>query len=383
MRKSQRVALLVETASVNGRAIFRGVARYTRTHADWSCFFILGFSGAFPVGLLDWKGDGAIVSTDDRQTAWILHKKRLPVVNVSYDLADELPHQLLNDDAAIGRLAAEHFVDRGFGKVHFFGNVSRRLHVRWRWEGLRERMEREKLPCEQFWPELLDYEDWALHRRLSSEWLKSLPKPVAIVAPDDGQARMLTELCRNMHLRVPEDVAILGIDNDPIQCELSNPPLSSVDPRTEVRGHEAAALLTRMMAGEKGPGKPVRIPPSGVVARRSTEVLAIDDAEVLDALHYIRQHASSPITVTDVLNEVPISRRALELRFAKTLGRTPAEEIRRVHIERAKSLLVDSDYSMEFVARDSGFRHAKSLSDIFSRSEGLSPRDYRQRNRRW
>jgi LacI family transcriptional regulator len=198
------------------------------------------------------------------------------------------------------------------------------------------------------------------------------------MACDDNQGRTLLAVCGEMGLRVPEDVAVLGVDNDDVLCELCRPPLSSIETGGEARGFEAAALLDKLMAGEANPTRPLEIPPLRAVTRQSTDVLELEDKEVANALRYIRSHAHKPISVSDVLGVVPISRKSLEVRFVDAVGKSPGQVIRQAHLRRAKMLLTETDYPLAEIASRSGLRSAKTLCELFRRQEDMTPTEYRR-----
>jgi LacI family transcriptional regulator len=195
----------------------------------------------------------------------------------------------------------------------------------------------------------------------------------------DIRARHVLDACRRVGLAVPDQVAVVGVDNDEFLCNLSDPPLSSVAPDTRRTGYEAAALLDRLMSGrEKSRGQSTFVQPLGVVARRSTDVLALADPDVSAAVRFIREHACDGIAVKDVLDEVPLSRRVLEGRFRKLFGRTPHDEIARVRFERVRRLLRETSLPLAEVAQRSGFRNAEYLATAFRREFAMSPNDYRR-----
>jgi len=180
---------------------------------------------------------------------------------------------------------------------------------------------------------------------------------------------------------VPDEVAVVAVDNDELLCELAHPPLSSVIPNTRRTGYEAAALLDRLMSGGKSRGETHLIPPLGVATRLSTDVLAIEDPHVSRAVRFIREHACDGINVQDVLRAVPQSRRLLEGRFRKLLGRTPHEEILRVQVQRVKQLLTETDLTLDAIAERTGFSHTEYLSVVFRREVGTPPGRFREQNR--
>jgi LacI family transcriptional regulator len=204
-----------------------------------------------------------------------------------------------------------------------------------------------------------------------------LPKPLGVFACYDICGQQVLDACRSVGLAVPDEVAVLGVDNDELLCELSSPGLSSVIPDTHRTGYEAAALLARMMQGERLEAFELRITPLGVQRRLSTDVLAIDDPLVVRAVRYIRDHACAPINVQDVLRVVPLSRKGLEARFRNLLNRTVHDEILRVKLDRVKQLLADTDLKVSDIASRTGFEHTEYLSVAFKRETGSTPGRYR------
>jgi LacI family transcriptional regulator, galactose operon repressor len=195
------------------------------------------------------------------------------------------------------------------------------------------------------------------------------------------QGSQVSEFCRQLGFRVPDEVAIVGVDDDDLLCELSRPSLSSVALPGERIGYEAAVLLDRWLRGLRPPKKVVVLPPVGVVVRQSSDLMAVPDPQVSAALRFIREQADRPLHVQDVLREVPMARRALERRFRKWLQRSISEEIRRIHLERSRQLLSQTDLPLSAVATQSGFTDGRQLSVVFRRETGLTPSAFRRRFR--
>jgi LacI family transcriptional regulator len=235
------------------------------------------------------------------------------------------------------------------------------------------------VPCSINQPSARARRDWDVAEEEIASWLLSFSRPVGVMACFDIRARQVLDACRRAGLVVPDQVGVIGVDNDEFLCGLTDPHLSSValDPRRA--GYEAAKLLDELMSGRQRPRAQVSfIPPLDVVTRRSTDVVALDDADVSAALRFIREHACDGIGVKDLLDEVPLSRRVLEGRFRNLLGRTPHEEIARVRFERARQLLRETRMPMAEVARRSGFRNPEYLSTAFRQEFGTSPNAYRK-----
>ncbi|MGH7968618.1 MAG: substrate-binding domain-containing protein, partial [Limisphaerales bacterium] len=210
-------------------------------------------------------------------------------------------------------------------------------------------------------------------------WIKTLPRPIGVMACNDMRGQQVLDACRATGVAVPEEIAVVGVDNDEVLCNLSEPPLSSVLPDAERIGYEAAVLLARMMAGEKmGPGETF-VPPSGIITRRSTDALAVDDRQIAAATRFIREHACEGIDVSDVLRAVPMSRSTLDRRFMRILGRSPKDEILRVRLGRVKQMLAETDFPLSLISEKVGLEHVEHLSRMFKEREGTTPSAFRAR----
>jgi LacI family transcriptional regulator len=223
--------------------------------------------------------------------------------------------------------------------------------------------------------------NWLAQQRRLGAWLIKLPKPLAVFTWNSERGRQVIDACAAIGLRVPDDVAVLAADDDEVTCELSDPPLSAIDHGPRRIGHAAAELLDRLMRGAAPPAEPVLFAPAGVVPRQSTDVLAVEDRDVAAALRFIQRHATEPIGVDDVVRATRLSRRMLELRFARRLGRSPAAEIRRLRVERAQRLLAGTPLTVTEIAEASGFQHAEVMNRIFRREMNTTPTLYRKQMR--
>ncbi len=382
MARRRRVALLIETSNAYARGLLDGVISYLRQRANWSVYLPeQQRGGAPPTWLANWKGDGILARIETEAIADAVRKTGLPVIDLS--AARWLPGipWVETDDSRIAELAVMHFVDRGFRNLAFCGDPGFRWSM-WRRDHFVSVAEQMGCCCHVY--DSIPRDDtnysWDSDRRRMVAWLKSLPKPVGIMACYDIKAQQLLDVCRELKIAVPEQVAVIGVDNDPLVCELSDPPLSSVVPNTARAGYEAAALLDRAMSGQPVSTDPVLLEPLAVHARQSTDVLAIDDPEIASILRMIRERATENLRVSDLLRHVPISRRMLEHRFEKLLGRTPHQEILRVRIERVKHLLLQTDCSLDEIATRTGFPHTEYLSVVFKRETGQTPRAFRKQN---
>jgi len=380
MTRHLHVALIVETSSIYGRQILRGITRYVRSHHPWSLFFEQRDLGALPPAWFTrWRGDGVICRVINPPLARQLHRSKIPVVNLN-DIHSGLGFPLIrSDDQAIGRLAAEHLLERGFRHFAFCGFSGQDWSGR-RGAAFRAALQTAGFACpvyESSWggPNAPPWED---EQDEIGQWIQTLPRPLGVMACNDVRGQHVLDSCQRVQTSVPEEVAVIGVDNDEVLCELCDPPLSSVVPNPEQIGYEAAALLDRLMAGEKPPEQEKLIEPLGLVARQSSDVLAIDDPLIVSAVRYIREHACQGATVQDVLKQVPLSRTILEHRFRKYLGRSPRAEIRAVQLKRVKQLLAETDLSLERIALLAGYEHPEYMSVVFKRQTAQTPGQYRR-----
>jgi LacI family transcriptional regulator len=375
-----RIGLAISHSFSYYRNVVRGIRTYAETRAHW--LFTSVVPDEHPLRTLGaLKPDGVLASINTEALVRALRCWRRPLVNVSA-VVPALPFPRVGvDNRAVGRLAADHFLERGFRHFGFAG------HPHWLYSTEHEQGFRQALaeagygvasyhvaarqPFDPF------ARHWPLDRRVQ-RWLRSLPKPVGVFTPNDLWGMQMTDACRQADLRVPEDVALLGVDNDDLHCELARPTLSSVVVPAQQIGQEAAALLDRLLTGDKAPEQPVLLPPSRVVVRGSSEVLVTEDAGVSAAARYIRGHGHLPLRVADVLDAVPVGRRSLERRFRRAFGRGIWEEIRRSHVERAKRLLAETDLPLKMIAHQSGFTDYRHLAVVFRQELSLSPTAYRR-----
>jgi LacI family transcriptional regulator len=383
-----KVALLVETSRGYGRGLLRGVMRYARLHGPWGFYVTPGdFVQAMP-RMRSWGGTGIIARIETPAVARAILASGLPTIALG--LSDEQLRpdsplsrlsEVVSDSRGAGRMAAEHLIERGFRHYAYVGAAGRV------WSGRRQEGFAARVREAGFEPRVYGVHrsrraaSWEREQPVLVGWLAALPRPVGVMACDDDRGREVLEACRDAGLRVPEEVAVVGVDDDELLCELADPPLSSVALNAEAGGYRAAALLDRMMRGQPCGPRRLLVEPTHVVARRSTDIVALDDPEVAAAVHFIQDHATEPIGVSDVVDAVMISRRALELRFRRVIGRTLHAEIHRVRLERAGRLLVETDLPVARVAEAAGFGRASYLAQAFRQAFGATPARYRRRMR--
>lgn len=375
MSERPLVALIVETSVVYGREILKGIARYLGTHERWSVFLDERELDAPPPDwLLDWSGGGVICRSTTPSLAAGLRERGIPAVDLNDRYGDLGLPRIVSDMQAIGRVAAEYLRARGFERIAFCGFEGEPWSEA-RLEGVRQCVEPYAL-LRTPWTGLREHA-WQEERDLVSAWLREIPRPFGVVACNDVRAHHVLDACRALDLAVPEEVAVIGVDNAETFCALCDPPLSSVIPNAERIGYDAAALLHRLMNGEGGQVHTIAVPPKGIVTRQSTDSVAIADPVVARGARFIRENAHRPISVEDVLRRTGMSRSTLERRFRTALGRSPHEEIGRVRLGRVKTLLRETDWSLARIAEEAGFDHPEYMMVQFKREVGQTPTQWR------
>ena len=393
--KSYRVRLLIETSREYGRALLRGIYRYCARDAKWQIeqqtpFAATGDRTAETgLGKSVASEDGVIMR--DRKGSLDLLRKGIPVVFVGC-LHETAPgiHRIATDDQAIARLAAAHLLERGFRHFAFVGNDVMPWSKRRR-EGFAQAVYRSGYECVPFvQARSRTQRQWSQEQKLLAQWLRALPKPVGLLACNDDRARQVIDVCRAAGLSVPDEIAVIGVDNDEFVCNLSNPTISSIALGVEDAGYRAAQLLDQLMAG--GRPSPQAIVPAtlGVVTRRSTEVMVIEDTLVAQAVRFILALCSpsrasgprgKPIRVPDVLREVGVARRELYDRFQRVLGCGVHEYIKRARVAQIERLLLDTDCTIAEIARMLGFPDADHIASYFRSVRGTNPLTLRSSRR--
>lgn len=382
IKKRPNVALIIETAAVYGREILRGIGHYQRANGGWSVFLDERELRAPPPEWLWERGcDGVICRSTTPKMAATLRQRAIPTV----DLNDRygflgLP-RVGSDMEAIGRIAAQHLLERGFRHIAFCG-FSDEYWSAQRQIGVTKAIGEGQF-CGAFNSPWEDARDnfWNNEKNRIFQWLQGLPRPLGIVACNDARAYQILDSCRWFGIAVPTEIAVVGVDNSETFCELCEPSLSSVVPDAQRIGFEAAALLDALMNGEAPPLQEQLIAPREIVVRQSSDILAVDDAAVAAALHFVRSHACSGITVNDILKHAPLSRSTLERSFREILGHSPQEEIRRVKLQRIQQLLSETDWSLTRIAQATAFDSPDYMMVQFKRLTGQTPSQWRTAQR--
>lgn len=382
-----KVLLLVETTMAFGRGVLEGISRFRIEKQPWSVQLDLrDLMAGPPAWFRGWDGDGIITRDTTPEMLAIIRETGIPTVNLG-DIHDEqsLP-TVFNDHEAIGRAAASHLADKGLEHFAFAGFSdhhwsSQRLQGFV--AGLRERGiggpncdDAGVLVHQSEWT-IARHHGWQVQQDQIVDWIKELPHPIGVFACNDFRGQHVLEACQSCNVSVPDQIAVLGVDNDHVLCDFCDPPLSSVIPAAERIGYHAATMLDQLMRGEQVKNLHPKIAPVGIAERLSTDVMAIEDEDVAAAIKLIRFGACEGLTVSDILKQVPIARSSLERRFRHYLDRSPQAEIRRVQIKRACQLLRETDLSLTKISRLTGFKHPEYFSVVFKREVKLTPGKYR------
>jgi LacI family transcriptional regulator len=383
MRRMKRVAIAVNMNKAFDRQVVAGVARFARQRDDWSLYTEDESLAKLP-DLDSWHGDGIIADLDDRRLARAVARVGVPVVGFGGAQSPDDPlasrHYVADDDAAVGRLAADHLLLRGFRRFAYYGEPPTALNP-WsarRGAAFRERVEAAGYPCSVYTGRHAIPVRWESLQTGLAGWLASLSTPLGLMACHDARARHVLEACLRIGRRVPDDVAVIGVDNDDVMCDLAHPSLSSVILGTHRMGYEAAALLNRLMGGARRRSTWLAIEPAGVVTRRSTDVLAVEDGKVAEAIRYIRDHVADGLRAADVARHARLSRAALDLHFRQALGRTVHDEIHHAQLARAQALLTTTDLPLKQVAQSAGFSSIQYMTTVFRNELGQTPGHYRR-----
>jgi LacI family transcriptional regulator len=374
--KKRRILLLVETSRAYGRGLLEGIAKYSHLYGHWQFFNELGQENMTIPQILELAPDGIFAQANKAKTSKEFLPKNIPSVILSGDagIVPGFPN-IIDNWLADGKMAAEHLLEKGFKRFAYCGFE----HCNWS-------QKREKA----FAGSIVQAGFVTFHQNTSKEyrpreinilcqWVKSLPKPIGIMACNDDRARHVLEACQICEVKVPEEVAIIGVDNDPLRCDMADPPLSSIARNCSAVGFEAAQILDNMMTTGKKTEKLIKVEPICVHTRRSTDTLAVEDSEVASALRYIRLNAKKQITVQDVADAVATSRRSLERRFAKILNSTVMQNIRKERVAQMSLILVSTNLPISKIAADFNMCSFTYFANYFKKEAGMSPREYRRK----
>ncbi|WDI39931.1 XylR family transcriptional regulator [Bremerella sp. P1] len=381
---SPHVALLIETSRTYGRELLHGVRKYVAEHGPWSLLVeSRSLESPAPPWLPTWSGNGIMTRSGSQAMVDAVKRARVPTVELrSTRLKHSFPLVGVNN-YSLGKLVAEHFLDRGFRNFAVY-QLGAEEYFQQRCENFVQTVAENGYAASRYHPlnRREQPTEWEQAQKELADWIHRLPKPVGVMACTDQLGFWLLDACRRCGAIVPEEVAVVGVENDASLCTMATTPLSSVELNGTAIGYRAAELLEHMMKGGKPPKKPVLVEPLGIVTRLSSDVVAVDDRDLANALLFMREHACEGIGVSDVLKEVAISRSSLERGLRKLLGRSPNQELIRLKLLRAEEMLTHTDLTLAVIAQRCGFRRTQHLAETFRELYGMPPGQYRQDRRK-
>lgn len=387
MLQAKRVALLIESSRAYARDILRGITRYQREHVPWSIYFEPGGLDDPPPSWLEgWDGDGIIARIDSDMMANTILATGLPAVDVRGAIPDLTLPLVTIDKKPLSQIGCNHLRELGLTSFAYCGTPTgeNRNHDQI-YQYFAAAVKTEGFDCSVYLskqPKQKNGPTWEEHQQALASWLAELPKPIGIMTCHDERGLQVLDACRRAEISVPDEIAVVGVDNDPFVCNLSTPPLTSIDVNASRVGFEAAVLLDKLMRNEQPHEQLLLIgPPRGIVNRRSTDMLIFEDKEVEDAVRFIRDSAIHNIGVNDVVRRARRAPSTLDRRFKKLLGHTIKFEITRVRLQQAKKLLGGTELSVERIAEQSGFSERKYFCEVFRKHEGMTATQYRQKFR--
>jgi LacI family transcriptional regulator len=372
-----QVAILVDTSRSYGRDIVRGIRRYVAENGPWSLYLEpRDLHSTFPDWLKKWRGDGILSRTVDETMLRQLKATQLPVVELRTSVLKHPFPFVGMDNSVVGARVAEHLRDRGFQHFGCVLDTSENFFV--------ERSDRftravcdAGFECPVFQSER---SNWEQHQRDLVAWLLKLPKPAGVFAVNDQLGFWVLDAARRAGIAVPEELAVVGAENDNMLCETASPPLSSLRLRGQVVGYAAARLLDEWMQRKHipKPGEKHLHLPGDIVVRQSSDIVAVEDPRIAAALRFIRQHATENLDVNRVAREVALSRSVLERRMKALIGRSPGEEINRLRFAAVEKLLTQTDLTLDVIAARCGFNHPQYMAEAFRKRSGITPGEFRR-----
>lgn len=386
-QKPRRILLLTDVGSAWSRGILRGIARYAQAHASW-VFWRTGPSDWFfqfkdfkktYAHLVRWRPDACVTLLGKVQDELIL--SGIPIVAADdHDQLSSIPN-VTSDYECVACMGYEYLKSLGYRAFAYCGLESTRYSTGRQkyFYDLAVKDGHEIYVYKQSQTKLSSH--WEVRQKNLTDWIRCLPKPIALMASNDDTGQHILEACRLADVRVPEDMAVLGVDNDEIICELSYPPISSIALDFESAGYKVGELLDMLIGGQKIAGQTITVAMTHIVPRRSTDFIAVEDEQIRTALRFIRQSSKIVIQVQDVADFIGVSRRVLERKFRKTLGRSVFDEIRSIRVNQVSRMLLDTNLPISKISDILGFTDLNHLIRTFQRERGMTPARYRRQFR--
>lgn len=377
-----KVMLFLETSRGFGRGLLAGIAKYSHIHGPWIFYRQLPWEPNEFESLRNWGGRGIIAHMDSPKQV-----KQILALNVPTILCSNEPvegdniHYISSDNVSIAQLLVDYYIRLGYRNLAFYGQHRQEKLAMARYSAIWEYISKMGLEKSFYtWVPKRLPRNWQQRQKMVAEWVKKLPKPIGLIAYNDDHGQHILDACTIAGAKVPEEVAVIGVDNDELECDLSNPPLSSLSLNSEKSGYEAAQLLYRLIRGEKMPSQTILAEPLEIVSRKSTDIMAINDPEVVTALRFIREHNKDIFQIEDVVAATSISRRAMMNRFKRAIGCSIYDEIKRSRIELICKMLRKTEVNISQIALELGFSSAENISRYFRDYTGMTPLAYRKKH---
>ena len=381
-----KIILLIDISEEYGQNLTKGIVKYSKEHGPWVfCKMPLFYREIFGVkGIIkfakEWGADGIFARMSNDQDVKKILDANIHLIVEDYKERFTGIANITGGYTETGKMGAEYFIKKGFKNFAFYGfkNI---VWSRERFEGFQNHLLQNGFQVDHFNQDnLADNELWYYKPSLLSQWLQSLPKPIAIMACDDERAQHITEACKHAKIQIPEEIAVLGVDNDQMTCSLSDPPLSSINLDTDKGGYEAARLMDMMITNKKTKVQNIMVTPTHIVTRQSTDITSADDQYIARALKFIHQNIDDKINVADVLKVVPLSRRSFEKRFLDITGVAVYKYIYNLKIQKFALRLLETDKTVSEIALEAGFTESNNIARQFKLVKGCTPIEYRKRH---
>lgn len=378
-----KILLLTDFSSGYSRNLLKGIVRYSKEVGNWSFqrmplyYRMLYGENGVVEWAKKWQADAIIAQLTDVNIE-LLNDLNIPIIVQNYRDRNKAVSNLTGDYFNTGVMAAKFFLNRGYRNFAFYG-FKGAIWSRERADGYSHEIEKQGYKLAILENDNKDKEEWSYNHTVLGNWLQSLPKPVALFACDDHFALQISETCNVYNINVPDDIAILGVDNDDLLCNISDPPLSSIVLDVENGGYNAGKLLHQLITKEITEPFNIVVNPLIIERRKSTEKYAVSDKNIRTILNYIKKNYANHLSVEELVKQVPLSRRVLEKKFKEETGESLYQYIQNYRIDQFTRLLITTDYSLFEAALQSGFENYKNVSRVFRKYKSLSPAEYRKR----
>ncbi|PKP07481.1 MAG: transcriptional regulator [Bacteroidetes bacterium HGW-Bacteroidetes-5] len=380
-----KILILTDFTSTYSRSLLRGIVKYSQEVEELSfyrmpLFYRSAYGDKYVISWAKkWKADAIIGQLQDLNIS-LYSKLNIPIIIQNYyDRANNVIN-LTGDYIGTGYLAADFFMKRGFKNFAYYGIVET-IWSRERYQGYKERVEENSLSFYEYLENERSRERRAFNLDNLAKWLKSLPKPIAIFACDDQYALYISETCKIHDISIPNEISLMGVDNDNLFCNISNPPLSSILLDVEYGGYLVAKTICQLIKGEITQPEDIFVRAIQIVKRESTEKFTIRDRYILNVVEHIEHNFKNTISVDSLLKIVPLSRRVLEKRFRQNTGSSIYNYILSLRVENICHLLINTDRSIEYIATESGFKSNQNMSKLFFQFKQMTPSEYRKNYR--